>query len=169
MSPSKLTVIAIILLGLALAVTARVFFAGGRDHTELARVDCEKIESTAFELQGRRIEVSRGKTCELLRSLAAMTPTADGFETDPADPWHYYGRMRVRPENDAWFLIFVARRSTGFRPELSLQHWRGSGWAVAGQFDAEPVLKLLGVEDSLDRSLLASPASLAPTDQRQPM
>jgi hypothetical protein len=132
-------------------------------------VDCAGLWPTAFEMQGQRDSVSRAQTCELVKMIAAMKPTSEHWSSDTSDPWHYFGRMRILPKNDAWFLVFVARRSSGFHPLFSLRHRRGNGWAIVGQFDAEPLLRRLGVLDQLDRAKLMSNESLVPTDEQQGM
>ena len=156
-------------LRLATVVAMWVFFNERGTQENLAKVDCSDLLSTNFELQGRKVEVSREQTCELMKMVAAMTPNSEHNGSDDDDPWHYFGRLRIRPINDAWFLVFMARRSENFKPVVSLRHRRGGGWSVVGMFDAEPVLRRLGVADAIDMAKLQSDSSLTPTDQSTPM
>jgi len=166
--PSSKTIVFVI-VGLAVVVVAGLWlYVDERGaQAKLAAVDCVTMLPTTFELQGRNVDVSREKTCEVVRLLAEMPPVGDAG--DAADPWHYFGRMRIRPKDDVWFLIFVARRSDAFHPMLSLRHRRANGWAVIGVFDAVPVLRMLGLEDRIDMEKLAAPAARIPVDQMSPM
>jgi hypothetical protein len=169
MSRSRLLVISFLVVVIAMLFGLRWYTNERGKQEKLAAVQCDSLLPTVFELQGERVPVSRERTCELMRTISAMQPTADEFHNDSNDPWHYYGRMRILPKNDAWFLIFIARRSSNFRPEFSLQHRRGAGWTVVGQFDAEPVLRMLDAVPRLDTTKLRSSESLTPIDQNQPM
>ncbi len=106
---------------------------------------------------------------EMVRMIAGLTPLEGESANDPANPWHYIGRLRISPENDVWFLIFIARRSEEYRPLLSLLHRNGNGWSVVGMFDAAPVLQKLGVDRRIDWEQVKSPAALTPVDQTTPM
>jgi hypothetical protein len=136
---------------------------------QLAAIDCARMLPTGFELQGKMIPVSREQTCDLLQMVATMQPDSNHNHSDDDDPWHYFGRIRIRPKDDAWFLVFMARRGENYKPVFSLRHRRGDGWSVIGIFDAEPVLAKLGVAGAIDRAKLASDFALAPTDQTLPM
>lgn len=166
---SKLVVAAIVLLGLAISIFARWYVASGSGPDALARVECDSLRPTIGELQGTRIELERDDVCAAIRELGAATPVSGSFESAASDPWHYIGRIRVQPPNQAWFLVFVARRSHGFRPELSLRHRRGAGWAVVGHYDGEPVLRRLGLLGRIDRTRLEDTASRTTRDQRDPL
>lgn len=135
----------------------------------LAAVECAGLLPTVLEVQGKRIPVSREQTCRVLDTIAHMTPIAEGFARPEEDPWHYYGRMRILPKDDAWFLIFIARAGDNYHPLFSLQHRRANGWSVIGQFDALPVLRILGIEGGIDSVKLRSTGALAPVDQNLPM
>jgi hypothetical protein len=169
MNRSKWVVVAIIAVGLFTSILARWYVTSGSGPDALASIECATMQPTIAELQGARMTIDNDTICAVLRELAVATPVADGFEEHASDPWHYIGRMRVQPERDAWFLVFVARRSTGFRPELSLRHRRGAGWAIVGHYDATAALAHLGLLDRIDRAKLESPGSLAPRDQGQPL
>lgn len=162
---SRLTVLAIIGLAVAISLVARWYVMSGSGVEGLATIDCARLQPTIGELQGTRVEIARDTICAVLRELAAATPTDDGFVEHPGDPWHYIGRIRLQPERDAWFLVFVARRSTGFRPELSLRQRRGAGWAIVGQYDAARVLERAGWLERIDSAVLAAPAAREARDQ----
>jgi hypothetical protein len=166
---SKVLVVAFVVVVVGIIIGLRFYFDEEGEQAKIADVECGGLLPTVFELQGQRVPVDPGQTCELIHQIATMQPTGEKYHNDPNDPWHYYGRMRILPKNDAWFLIFNARQSTGFRPEFSLQHRKGVGWAIVGQFDAVPLLKKLGVLDRLDTAQLRSPEALVPTDQEKPM
>jgi hypothetical protein len=164
---SKLVVLAIVVIGLATSILARWYVTSGAGSEALAALDCATLQPTIGELQGARLTIDNDTVCAALRELAREEPIAEGFDVSARDPWHYIGRVRVQPERDAWFLVFVARASTGFRPELSLRHRRGAGWAVVGHYDGAPTLARLGLLDRIDRARLAAPASRVVRDQRQ--
>jgi hypothetical protein len=166
---SKALVVAFIVVVVGVIVGLRFYFDEEGEQAKLGDVECSGLLPTVFELQGERVPVNDEQACELMRQIATMQPTGEKHHNDPNDPWHYYGRMRILPKNDAWFLIFNARKSSGFRPEFSLQHRKGVGWTVIGQFDAVPLLKKLGVLERLDTAQLRAPESLVPTDQEKPM
>lgn len=169
MSSSKLTVLIIVVLSVAVLVALWFYIDERGTQRQLADVDCAALLPTTFELQGKIEGVARDETCELLRVIAAMEPNGDDNANDAADPWHYFGRLRIRPANDAWFLVFMARRSDNFKPVFSLRHRRGSGWSVVGLFDAKPVLERLGALGRIDMAKLQSDSSLTPVDQMVPM
>lgn len=164
---SRLTVLVIVALGIAISLFARWYVSSGSGPESLASLDCATLQPTLGELQGVRVEIDRDDVCIALRELATAIPIADGFDERVDDPWHYIGRARVQPEQEAWFLVFVARRSTGFRPELSLRHRRGAGWAIVGQYDGVAVLERLGWLERIDSAKLASPGAREVRDQRQ--
>jgi hypothetical protein len=164
---SKITVLVIVIGATAIALAGRWYVTSGAGREALATIDCARMRPTIAELQGARLELDQARVCAAMRELASATPIADGFEIDERDPWHYIARVRLQPVEDAWFLVFVARRSTGFRPEISLRHRRGAGWAIVGQFDGAPTLRRLGLLDRIDRAKLMSPASLEVRDQGQ--
>jgi hypothetical protein len=163
---SRLTVLGILALAIAISLFARWYITSGSGVDALATLDCARLQPTIGELQGARVEIGRDTICTALRELAHAKPIASGFEEHPGDPWHYIGRVRVQPERDAWFLVFVARASTGYRPEVSLRQRRGAGWAVVGQYDATATLERLGLLAKIDRARLASPEALEVRDQR---
>lgn len=167
MTRSKWLVLGIIALGIVVSIIARIYVASGDGREALAHIDCSRLQKTIGELQGMPIEIEEDRVCAALHTLAVAEPIADGFEIDESDPFHYIGRVRVQPERAAWFLVFVARRSTGFRPEVSLRNRRGAGWAIVGHFDATRVLEELGLLERIDRAKLESPASREIRDQRQ--
>ncbi|MEO5931023.1 MAG: hypothetical protein ABIR47_13895 [Candidatus Kapaibacterium sp.] len=168
---NKGTLTVFVIVGSALAVLIYLHFYVNEQGTQadLAGVECKSLLATSFELQGMPVLMDRDGTCALMRSMAMMQPTTDEFTDDPKDPWHYFGRLRIRPKNDVWFLVFVARRSENFKPLISLRRRNGPGWSVVGQFDAEPVLRQLGVYDRIDWARVKSDSSLVPTDQTTPM
>ena len=169
MTRSRLVVLTIIALaGLAIGATW-LFIDEKGDQGKLAKVDCASMLETDLELQGARVPVSREETCDIIRTIAAMQPNGESNRNDESDPWHYFGRMRVRPADDVWFLVFMAHPSDNFKPIISLRHRRGLGWAIVGQFDAEPVLRKLNLLDRIDMAKLKSEAALTPTDQSTPM
>jgi hypothetical protein len=167
MNASRITVIVIILLAVAVLILQRSYLTEEGAERKLATVDCAGLLPTVFELQGRTIPVTREQTCEIARMISTMKPTGEEFGDTIGDPWHYFGRMRILPRDDAWFIVFLARRSNGFTPRFSLRHRRSRGWFIAGQFDAAPLLAKLGV--TYDRALLESDSALEPTDQNQTM
>lgn len=167
MTPSKITVIVILLLAVAVLLLQRAYLSDEGAEKSLSAVDCAALLPTRMELQGKPIPVSQEQTCEIIRMISTMKPTGEQFGDTAGNPWHYFGRMRILPPSDAWFLVFVARRSEGFAPRFSLRHRRSRGWYIVGQFDAAPVLAKLGV--SIDRALLESEGALTPTDQNQVM
>ncbi len=165
-NPSKLLVGGLVGGAILLMVVLwATYFRAEGDQKLLAEIRCDSLLPTMVELQGRKYPISRDTICALLRDMAVMTPTGDSYDNREEDPWHYYGRMPIFPENDVWFLVFIARKSSGFKPLFSLHHRRGGGWSVVGQFEAEPVLKKLGMWEKIDRDLLRSPESLTPTDE----
>jgi len=163
---SKLLVISMVGAVLVVMVTLRLtYFAEEGDQKKLASVSCDSLLPTYLELQGVRIPIGADTICSLMREIATMTPTSDEYRNLDDDPWHYYGRLPIFPRNDVWFLVFIARRSSDFKPLFSLHHRKGGGWTVIGQFEAEPVLRRLGVWDRIDWEKLRSAASLKPTDE----
>lgn len=164
---SRLTVLAIVATALLVVAGLWLYLDEQGAQSKLAAIDCATMLPTTFELQGKRVTITPEQTCTLLHTVAAMQPLATQSSDD--DPPHYFGRMRIRPRNDVWFLIFQAYPSEGFRPTFSLRHRRGNGWAVVGRFDAAPVLRQLGVEGSIDIAKLKSPAARTPVDQMSPM
>ncbi len=169
MNRSKLTVMAIVALAAAALVGLYFHIDQRGDQRRLADIPCRTLLATAFQLQGKPVLVSSSETCELMRMIAGLTPLEGESANDPANPWHYIGRLRISPENDVWFLIFIARRSEEYRPLLSLLHRNGNGWSVVGMFDAAPVLQKLGVDRRIDWEQVKSPAALTPVDQTTPM
>ena len=165
MNASRITVIVIVLAAVAVLFLQRSYLTEEGAERKLAAVDCSTLLPTEFELQGRRIPVTREQTCEITRMISTMKPTGEQFGDTAGDSWHYFGRMRILPKNDAWFIVLLARRSNGFAPRFSLRHRRSRGWYIAGQFDASPLLEKLGV--TVDRALLDSDSALVPTDQNQ--
>jgi hypothetical protein len=166
---SKILVVTFSVAVVAIVLGLRSYFDEEGEQEKIGEVPCTGLLPTAFELQEQHVPVNEQQTCELMQLIATMQPTGEKHRNDPGDPWHYYGRMRILPKEDAWFLVFNARASSGFHPEFSLQHRKGVGWAIVGQFDAVPLLRKLGVLDRLDTALLRSPESLVPTDQEKPM
>ncbi|MBC8143989.1 MAG: hypothetical protein H7X80_00305 [bacterium] len=166
---SRIVVASIIVFAVTVAIAGRWYLVSGSGQSELSELDCESLRATIAEVQGARFELSRDSVCAALRVLASAEPIGDGFEEDSDDPWHYIARVRIQPEHSAWFLVFVARRSTGFKTELSLRHRRKGGWAVIGEFDGDPILALLGLQERIDRSKILAPESREVRDQRQPM
>lgn len=171
MSSSKITVI--VLVGLAVLVVAvlALYLNERGSQQKLAGIDCGKMLPTTMELQGTRLPVSREQTCDVIEMVADMQPVDMAGEEEKLDPgqWHYFGRMRVRPEDDVWFLVFIAHPAENFRPTFSLRHRKGNGWAIVGRFDAAPILKRLELEGRIDMEKLKSPAALTPVDQMKPM
>jgi hypothetical protein len=169
MSGSKLTVMAFGGTIMATILAMWFYFDERGTQEQIAAVDCAALLPTNFEMQGRPVDVTGAQTCEVIRMIAAMTPNGDVNHSDDEDPWHYFGRMRIRPKDDVWFLVFMARRAENYKPVFSLRHRRGGGWSVVGVFDAEPVLRALGVAGTIDMARLKSDSALVPTDQSTPM
>lgn len=169
MNKSRLAVLIIVGLSIAMAVAARVYYNQSGTQRDLASLDCRVLLPTAFEFQKNRVMMGNEQTCELARTLATLEPNGVSLVEEEGDPWHYFGRLRLRTNDDVWFLVFIARRSNDYRPIFSLRRQRGTGWAVVGQFDAEPVLRHLGLYDRIDHAWLRSDSSLVPTDQRTQM
>jgi len=169
MNRSKLTVMVIVALAAAALVGLYFHIDQRGDQRRLADIPCRTLLATAFQLQGKPVLVSSSETCELMRTVAGMTPLDGEHGNEPGDPWHYFGRLRISPEDDVWFLVFIARRSENYRPLFSLLHRNGNGWSVVGMFDAAPVLRQLGVDKRIDWEQVKSPAALAPVDQTTPM
>jgi len=166
---SRLTVLAIVAVSLLVVAGLWLYLNERGGQAKLAAIDCAAMLPTTFELQGEPVAVNRDETCELLRMVAAMQPVGGESGDSETDPPHYFGRLRIRPRNDVWFLIFQAYPSEGFRPTFSLRHRRGNGWAIVGRFDAAPVLRLLDAEGGIDMQKLKSPAARTPVDQMTPM
>ena len=166
---SKILVASILVIAVVAAISSRSFLESGEDQHALAAIDCARLHPTVAEVQGRRVEVDRDSACGVIKDLAKAAPASGVFVEDENDPWHYIARVRIQPDKGAWFLVFAARRSTGFRPELSLRHRREGGWAIIGAFDGEPVLRRLGLIDKIDRNRIAAPESREVRDQRQPL
>jgi hypothetical protein len=166
---SKLLVAAILSIAVAVAIASRSFLESGDGLPAMAAIDCSRLHPTIAEVQGQRFEVDRDSVCRAIRELATAAPLSTTFVDDETDPWHYIARVRIQPDEGAWFLVFAARRSTGFRPELSVRHRREGGWASLGEFDGEPVLRRLGLLDKIDPAKTAAPESRAVRDQRQPL
>jgi hypothetical protein len=172
LSPMSGSKIAVLIFGgtiIAAIAGMWVFFDERGTQSQLAAVDCGGLLPTNFEVQGKAVPVSAQQTCDLMRTVAAMQPNTDRNHNDDDDPWHYLGRMRIRPKDDAWFLVFMARRSENYRPVFSLRHRRGGGWSVIGMFDAAQVLEKLGIAGTIDMAKLKSDSALTPTDQSTPM
>jgi hypothetical protein len=153
---------AIVVVAVAVLVGLHYFTHQAGTQRRLAEISCRKLRATSFELQGHPILTNTDETCELTRMIAGMTPLADEYHSDPRDPWHYFGRLRILPEDDAWFLIFMAKSSENYRPVFALLHRNGPGWSVIGLFDAAPLLSRLGVTDRIDWDRVRSSESLAP-------
>lgn len=163
---SKLLVISMVAAVLVVMVTLRLtYFAEEGEQKKLASVPCDSLLPTYLELQGARIPITADSICPLMREIATMTPTSDEYRNVADDPWHYFGRLPIFPYDDVWFLVFMARRSSDFKPLFSLHHRKGGGWTVIGQFEAEPLLRRLGVWERIDWEKLKSDASLTPTDE----
>ncbi len=147
----------------------RVFYFDEQgNQAVLMEVPCEGMQETYFELQGELVPVSDNLTCDIMRTIGTMETLDVSYENNEQDPWHYYGRMRIRPVDDLWFLVFIARESDDYKPMFSLHHRRGNGWSIIGQFDAVPILEKLGVADSLDMQKLKAIEAQSPVNQYQP-
>lgn len=168
-SRSKLLVISIMLIAIALTVASRWYLVEGDDQGALKNIDCAQLHPTIAEVQGKRIELDRDSVCAVLRDLASAKPVSRVFVDDADDPWHYIARVRIQTEGSPWFLVFAARRSTGFRPELSLRQRREGGWAIVAEFEGEQYLRNLGLEPRIDRAKIGAPESREVRDQRQPL
>lgn len=140
----------------------------GRQASLTESIDCADVLPSDLEIQGARSIVPATQACSLIKSVGKM-PTIVVAPEDSTDPWHYFGRLRIKLNRDVWFLVFRARKSEQYRPRFALRHWKGSGWTIIGDFDAEPVLRMLQLSDKIDPKKLESPESLTPTDQSEAM
>ncbi len=164
---SKLAVFIIVGVILGSLIIMRFYFFESGTQGELAEIPCAEMLSSTLEILGTSTKVVPEQSCELARSIATMTPTNDRYSNIESDPWHYFGRMSILARDDGWMLIFIARSSSNFIPLFSLQHRRGAGWAIIGQFPAEPVLKRLGVWEKIDWNRVKGDETLKVIDARE--
>lgn len=171
MSSSKITVVVLVGVSVLVVAVLALYVNEHGGQQKLTSIDCGKMLPTTMELQGVRLPVSREQTCDMIEMVAGMQSLDTAGVEESLDPsqWHYFGRMRIRPSDDVWFLVFIAHPAENFRPTFSLRHRKGNGWAIVGRFDAAAVLKQLELNDRIDMEKLKSPAALTPVDQMSPM
>lgn len=114
---SKILVIGIIGLGVIVSLLVNNFLVGAKGtQSEMNEIDCYSLAETSFEFQGNVIKVSEEQTCKLIKMITEMKPVNENYSSEKDDPWHYYGRLRIRPKNSVWFLIFIAKKSKNYKP-----------------------------------------------------
>lgn len=166
---SKILVLAIVVLGVAVSLLVNNYLVGGvGTQADLKQIDCYAMFPTIADIQSQKFEISQEQTCKIINMIANMKPVDMPYKADETDPWHYFGRIRISPQKSVWFIIFMAKKSNGYKPVFSLQRRRGSGWGVVGQFDARNVLTTLGWNNKIDLKKLEDKASLVPTDYNTP-
>jgi hypothetical protein len=158
-------VVGLIFLALIVLGGLSKFFNQQETQSDLAKIDCSTLLPTNLDFQGNAMLVPRSLSCELLGYVATMQTNDVDVHDQPDDPWRYFGRLRIRPKNDVWFLVFMTRRSLSYKPIFSLRRQRGYGWSVVGTFDAAPIFGKLGIDSLVDMKRLMSDSALIPTDQ----
>lgn len=158
-------VVGIVVLALLVVGGLSIYFNLKETQGDLAEIDCTTLLPTNLDFQGRATLVPQTLICELLTELAKMQPNGLDPHDLPDDPWRYFGRLRIRPTKDVWFLVFMTRRSLNYKPIFSLRRQRGYGWSVVGTFDAAPLFGKLGLDSLVDMKRLMSDSALIPTDQ----